>query len=323
MIAQNEFLETVKEHVSINGKRFDNPEFIETNSSLILFVENQAWKIIKEEKGEEYSNLQDRCIWLIEEMFINSEISPDLYLGIGRIHVDNAVEYALGMKKLEEKSLVYNMLLKGSYLKEHSLNIACKIANFHFSKLTHPAQANNHDSMKKYCSYDALRDVIHADFKRFERYKEIFMPAALTEENYQKIKNYVLNFLRDKRKLLIERAKTGYVLSIHGDFHARNIFVENNSVYVIDRALRKQFRINDIVKDPAYFSVDLQAFGLRKEMQYFLDVYQEKVADPFFEELLPFYICRLGLVGGMVHFSEGNPLQAKPYFDVALHYAEC
>jgi len=336
MMEQSELLELVKKGLVMNGKRFNNPDFIETNSSLIVLVEDKAFKIIKEEKGEDYSDSRSRYSWLREEMRINSEITPGLYLGIrpifiryGQITVgddndnlNNAVEYALCMKRLRRASLVYNRLTNGTYSSRHSIIIARNIADFHISRLSGKFSHNDQALMQEFCSFDSLSRIVRQDFRTFEANEASFVPVIITELKYQRIKRYILRFLENNKDLLIKRVSTGYVVPIHGDFHSTNIFVEGDSVYIIDRVLRRNLRVNDTIKDPAYLSVDLGVFGLEREMECFLSIYQERVKDPYFERLLPFYMCRLAFVSGLVRFSSDNQSQIKAYFDLAYKYVK-
>ena len=336
IINQRELLERITRSIVVEGKKFVNPEFIETNSSLIVLTGDKALKILKEKKNKQYSDLQSRFTWLYEEMRINSEITPKLYLNIRPIFLhhdqvivgndnndlDSIVEYGLCMKRLKQASLVHNMLLNGTYSSKHSIIIARRIADFHISKLSGGLSQDDQILMQKFSSLATLKKVIKNDFETFEKRKANFVPTAITEFKYQRIKRYIFKFLEENENLLKERVSRGYVVPIHGDFHSTNIFVEGGSVYAIDRALSRNLRVNDIIKDPAYLSVDLETFGFEQEMECLLNTYQERVKDPCFEKLLPFYVCRLAFVKGIVSFSSGNQFQLKPYFDLAYKYAK-
>lgn len=335
IIKQRELLARITRSIVVEEKKFVNPEFIEAKDSLIVFVGNKAFKIIKKEKGKDYSDSQSRCTWLHEEMRINSEITPNFYFGVrpifihhGQIIVGNnnddsgsVMEYVLCMKRLKQASLVRNMLRSDTYSSKHSIIIARKIADLHLSKLSGKLNQDDQILMHEFCSFDSLNRIIEEDFKTFEEQKTSFVPTAVTELKYQRIKRYISKFLKENENLLKERINTGYVVPIHSAFHSANIFVEDGSVYTIDRALTRRFRVNDIIKDPAYLSVDLEIFGFEQEMKCFLDAYQERVKDSCFEKLLPFYMCRLAFVEGMRSFSLDNPSQVKPYFDLAYKYA--
>lgn len=335
IINQRELLERITRSIVVEKKKFVNPEFIEAKDSLIVFTDDKALKIIKKEKGKDYSDPQSRCTWLHEEMRINSEITPNFYFGVrpifihhGQIIVDNGnddsgsvMEYTLCMKRLKQTSLVRNMLRSNTYSSKYSIIIARKIADFHLSKLSGKLNQDDQILMQQFCSFDSLNKVIEEDFKTFEEQKTSFVPTAVTELKYQRIKRYISKFLKENEDLLKERVNTGYVVPIHSAFHSANIFVEDGSVYAIDRALTRHFRVNDIIKDPAYLSVDLERFGFKEGMESFLNVYRERVKDPYFEKLLPFYMCRLAFVEGMRSFSLDNPSQVKPYFELAYKYA--
>jgi len=334
MINQGKLLRNIKESVVVKGKTFNYPECIETNSSLILLVEDEVFKIIKEEKGSEYSSLAARYKWLREEMRINAEITPSLYLDIrpfaveqGRMVVKGkdtlvkVVEYGLRMKRLSQGSLVRNMLANGTYYSRHSDIIAREIAKFHLLKLSGQFVADDQDLIDEFSNLRAFRETIEKDFGMFETKRGLFIPTMISESKYQEIKRYILNFLAENEDLLRGRFDKGYVIPIHGDFHSLNIFVEKGIAYAVDRALRRHLRVSDIIKDPAYLSVDLEVFGFEQEKKSLLDRYKREVQDPDFETLLPFYFCRLGFVGGIVNIHRENMQISEQYFDLAYKYA--
>ncbi len=338
MTEQAHLLKRIKREVIVNGETFIKPDFIETNSALIVFVGDKAFKILKEDRpGLDCSTILTRCFLLEEEFESNSEISNDLYLSInpislfqgqvvihktGKKHVPTTLmEYALCMKKLRQDSLVYRMLLNKTYSCRYSILIARKIASFHKAKLLEDSTENDQRLIAEFGTIKALENIVEKDFQMFEKLKIDFIPTITTKRKYQKIKRYILDFLKRKRNLMIERTILNYILPIHGDFHAQNIFVEEGVVHVIDRSLRRNMRVSDIVKDLAYLGVDLEMFGFEKEKYIFFKEYHFVIEDPFFEELLPFYMCRRAFVAGMVNLHEKNIEDLKAYFDLAYKYA--
>ena len=334
MTQQRGLLDDILKKIVVVEEEFVNPEFTETNSSVIVFVGSKAFKILKE--GEYYgSDMKARRASLKEEMRINVEITPDFYLGIvpiiardDQIQIvmassssQNAIEYALCMKRLKQESLVYNMLLNGTYSHECSVAITTKIAEFHSAKLSGNLSHDDRTLMQKFCSFESLKRVIEKNCETFERCKAIFVPTAITEIQFRKIKEHILNFLRKNEGLLTERINSGYVVPIHGDLHSKNIFVENGSTYFIDRSLRENLRVSDIVKDPAFLGVDLEAFGFQKEKERLFTEYLNKVRDPYFRKLLPFYMCHLAVVNAIVNLSHGYHNQIQRYLNLAYHYA--
>lgn len=329
-------LEGVKKGVVINGNLFANPDFIETNSAIIILIGDMALKILKKgRKALDCSTASARRNLLIEEMESTSEINADLYFGISPIFIldrqiiigENdspnvkAVDYALRMKRLEQKSLVRNILLNGLYSDEFSILIAKTIASFHRRKLSGEVTEDDRNSIRKFGTIESLMDIVERDFRMFEELSDSFIPALITEQKYQEIKKYIMGFLMNRRALLIKRIKLGYVLPVLGDFHSRNIFIENGTVYVIDRSLRKNMRVSDVVKDVAYFAVDLEVFGPSGSEKIFLDVYHSMIKDEYFAQLLPFYMCRGAFVAGRVNLFKEDAERLRAYFDFAYNYA--
>lgn len=334
MTQQRGLLDGIVKKIVVAEEEFVNPKFTETNSSVIVFVGEKAFKILKE--GEYYgSDMKARHASLKEEMRINAEITPDFYLGIvpiiardDQIQImmasnpsQNVIEYALCMKRLKQESLVYNMLLNGTYSHECSVAITTKIAEFHNAKLSGNLSHDDRTLMQKFCSLESLKRVIEKNCETFERCKAIFVPMAITEIQFRKIKEHILHFLRKNKDLLTERINSGYVVPIHGDLHSKNIFVENDSTYLIDRSLRENLRVSDIVKDPAFLGMDLEAFGFQKEKERLFTEYLSKVRDPYFRKLLPFYMCHLAVVNAIVNLSHGHHNQIQRYLNLAYHYA--
>jgi len=337
MDSQEAVLENIKRSVVVDGCRFISPEFVETNSAIIVFAGGKAFKILKKgREGIDCSTVFARRNLLAEELESNSEMNTDLYFGISSVSicdgqiiiggsdsvsVQTVVDYALCMKRLEQRFLVYNMLLNGSYRDEITILIAKTLAVFHRRKLSGEIGSNDHNLIRKFSTVESLIDIVERDFQMFERLRDIFIPAVTTEQKYQEIKRYIVGFLKSRRALFLERIRLGRVLPIHGDFHSRNIFVENNVVYMIDRSLRRNMRVSDILKDVAYFAVDLEIFGCQKSKEMFLDAYRSAIPDEYFMQLLPFYMCRRAFVAGLVNHLEEDAERLKSYFDLAYNYA--
>lgn len=127
---QKELLQRIKESIVIKGKEFIRPKFIETNSSFIIFVGEMVFKVLKEEKGKEFCGIGRRYKWLHEELQINKEITPELYLGVipvsmkgSKITIDfkcsgKALEYALYMRRVK----AVRVIIPGIHLMDFNYN---------------------------------------------------------------------------------------------------------------------------------------------------------------------------------------------------------
>jgi hypothetical protein len=335
MCNQTGILDGMKKEACLNGCLYANPEFVETNSSVIIFITGKAFKILKENgRGIDCSTALSRVALLQEELRINSEISPDLYLGVMPIFCQQArifiggegsepIEYALCMKRIGDGSLVYRLLSGGVYYPNHSVLIARKLAAFHASKLSGKLNEEDRRLVEEFGSVESFGKVVQKDFEMFATLKQDIIPEAITEEMYQEIKRYITGFMLAEHHLFEERRKKGFIVPIHGDFHSRNIFVEHGVVYAVDRSLKRQMRVGDIVKDLAYFAVDLEATGHGWQKKVFFDEYHRFVEDAYFDRLLPFLMCRQTFVAGLVSFSAGNIEYSRKCFEIAHSYAVC
>lgn len=333
MHTQEAVLKSMKRQLAVNVNLYTNPEFVETNSAVILFTDNKAFKILKEnEEGIDCSTTSKRRVLLVEEMEIGSEVSTGLYFGVMPVFLQEggiviglgnsvAIEYALCMKRLGQNSLVYNMLADGIYSNGCSILIARKLAAFHASKLSRKLNEKDQRLVEEFGSIGSFKQVVQKDFAMFEELKINFIPTAITEYRYQEIKKYILRFFERERNLLSERIRIGYVFPVHGDFHSRNIFIESGVVYAIDRSLRRKKRVSDIVKDLTCLAVGLEMFGSNKQKEVFFREYHSNIEDPHFKQLLPFYMCHMAFVAGMVNFLKEDIEHIKAYFDIAYNYA--
>lgn len=336
MDSQEIVLKMIKKCITFNGHTFVNPDFIETNSAIIVFVDNIALKILKQGRpGVDCSTALARLALLREEFETNFEISSNLYFGIKPIFMQGeqiflgennvsdskAVDYGLCMKKLKQKSLVYNKLSNRSYRDEYSVLIAKTIALFHKRKLLGDIINNDCELIDKFGTIESFANIIKGDFEIFEKLNDVFVPKIITKNDYQEIKQSITTFFKKKRELFLERIKSRYVLPIHGDFHSRNIFVEDNNVYIIDRSLRRNMRVGDIIKDVAYFAVDLEMFNYEKQKMTFLDAYHSIIKDEYSKQLLPFYMCRRAFVAGITNLYEEDIKRLRAYFALSHQYA--
>ncbi|OIO46185.1 hypothetical protein COX24_03710 [bacterium (Candidatus Gribaldobacteria) CG23_combo_of_CG06-09_8_20_14_all_37_87_8] len=311
------------ENIIFRGKLCPISEIIETNSSFLVFLDKNVLKILKEVYG---LTAAERRRSLIEEFKINFELSPSVYLGVFPVSMCQTLyggqswadDYALLMKKLKNEHLVLELLKNNGFNEEKVTLIATKLADFHLSKLTGNLCRGDRMLIRKFGSCKSIQNVWLSDLLFLEEREQLL--AKETTVAFHKIRGYIIDFLRNKHRLLFSRKSNGFVLPVHGDLRADNVFIEGDSVHFIDRSLRKNMRVADILKDITFFTLDLDFFHKQAEKEIFLSVYKKKTKYFVPQELFVFYVCNAAIAACVVNLKREQTWNIPFFLEIANRY---
>ncbi|MBN1170100.1 hypothetical protein JXA56_03680 [Candidatus Micrarchaeota archaeon] len=258
-------------------------EVIETHISWILLGE-YAYKIKKPVRLTflDFSTLKKRKFFCEEEVRLNRRLSPDIYLGVvsiteqGLEKEGKPVEYAVKMKRLDNKKKMDNMLSEGKITERHVRKIAEIVAGFH-GKI---------ESAGGYTP-----EIVWNQIKDLENYKKTIESASGLGEKVDPVLEKCRIFIEKNRELMVRRAMEGKVKDCHGDLHSGNIFIVNGIRIIDGIEFSRQFRCVDVASEIAFMAMDLDAFGREDLSRAFVEEYVNKTGDLELRPLLNLYKC--------------------------------
>jgi aminoglycoside phosphotransferase family enzyme/predicted kinase len=311
-------------------------EFRETHISRVYMLDEHVYKMKKPLNFGffDFSTLEKRRFFCVEEVRLNSRFSPDTYLGVipicqegDQIHLGppgEAIEYLVRMRRLPEDRML-NRMLDG-----RAANLSSLMAKLgrHLAGLHLAEPACNHD--------EGYSDLMHVrrNWDENLRQMEPFIGKTISAEGFAGLSRYVKDFLEINDGLIDCREKAGWVRECHGDLHAEHV-VMTEPIRIYDCIeFNRRFRVSDILADIAFLLMDIDRHGRPELSQILWQEYHKALPDEVPEGLLRFYkIYRACVRGKVASFlsaeheagSDQNTAAMKEafsYFNLALGYLQ-
>jgi uncharacterized protein len=282
-------------------------ELRETHISCVVLAGDRAYKIKKPLLLPflDYSTLERRRELCHEEVRLNRRLAPDVYRGVRAIVVEDgvariederspgAVEYAVEMRRYDERSTLANRLATGDAGDRELRGVGTRLAAFHGAARLPPRPGET----------VAALDAMLAE--NFASLREL-LPGDAGIEAAAGLATAVLQGRRDE---LRRRAATGLVRDGHGDLRAEHVVLEHGIEIVdcveFDPALREQ----DVGLDLAFLAMDVMRRDERLA-RVLLDAYRAAGGDPGDGRLVDFFAAQRALIRAKVGLMRAAQLDA-------------
>ncbi len=270
-------------------------EVIQTHSSLVFIVGEDVYKVKKSVNLGflDYSTLDKREHFCREEVRVNRELAPHVYLGVVPIVRDlgvikvgghgHVIDWAVHMKRLPEEATLASRLEADTLTIEQLEEVARFVARFH-------EHANRSPEARRWASFEAVSKNALDNVSSLARswghdLPPLAMLDALTRAE-----------LEQHRDTIARRAVTSVARETHGDLRLDHIYLfpeeePREQIVIIDRIeFDPRFRLADPVADMAFLVMELRALGHRELAGAFCEAYFEASGDEEGRSLLPFYV---------------------------------
>ena len=270
----------------------------ETHASWVFVAGNRAFKVKKPVSLGflDYGTLAQRRGACREEVRVNRELAPGLYLGVraivrggpagfrlARDGARSAVEYAVEMRSFSEQDTFAGLIATGSLTRAHVAAVARLLAEFHRSA----AVASDWGPERVLAVWRA--NVGELAKMRHPRGWRLDVPAAFGEA-----------FVAGHALELRRRALLGLARDGHGDLRCEHVLARP-TVGVVDRIeFDPQLRRTDVACDLAFLAMDLEAHGQRWAARELVGAYRHAGVSPGGEALRSFYAAHWALVRAKV-----------------------
>ncbi len=316
------------------GKGVKRVRLIQTHTSWVFLTGEFAYKVKKPVNFGflDYTTLSARKFFCREELRLNCQLSPDIYLEVLPITASRGmlrfggkgrvVDYGLKMIELPQSSIMTEQLKRGGVMFEHIDEIARTIADFH-------QHAERGREVSQYGSSEIIK--LNWD-ENFAQTME-FRGKTITYRAFDEIKQTVEKFIREKRHRFRHRREAGFVRKCHGDLHSKNVFV-GDEVHIFDCIeFNPRFSCSDVASEIAFMVMDLDFWGRRDLASFFVERYLVYSRDVGLLRLLDFYKCYRAYVRGKVTSFNLNDIgipedakaeakaTARKYFKLSERYA--
>lgn len=269
----------------------------ETHASWVFVAGDRAYKIKKPLALGflDYSTLERRHNACREEVRVNRELAPEIYLGVRAIvragrafrlthdGATDAMEYAVEMRSFREGDTLAGLIATSSLTRAHVTAVAHLLADFH---------------RRAALVTDWGPDRVLATWRgNVEDLQRVGAPA---EWRLDVAAGFGERFVKAHAPELRRRALLGLARDGHGDLRCEHVLVRPE-LAVVDRIeFDPQLRRTDIACDVAFLAMDLEAHGQRWAARELIGAYRRAGLSPGGEALRSFYAAHWALVRAKV-----------------------
>lgn len=315
----------------------ESVELLQTHISYVTLAGDYAYKWKKPVNFGflDFETLEKRKHFCIEELRLNRRLCPTLYLELvavvqtehglqlGLEEDGKVVEYGIKMTRMNQELLMNNQLEAGNVNTKYLDNIIEKLVPFYKT-------AENSPELDVFGTAKGFGVNV---IENFEQTESFVGGAALSQESFDTLKKFSLNFL-SREDVFDARISSGKIRDCHGDMYSANICLEED-VQIFDCIeFNERFRYSDIAADIAFLAMDLDYHGRSDLADYFVTAYVTKSGDETLLEVLNFYkIYRAYVRAKIALFTSSDPAVPKDvaescvataakYFTLALGYCK-
>lgn len=292
----------------------DAPIMLETHLSWVILAGEDAWKIKKPVAFDfvDFSTLERRRLACEEEVRLNRQYSPSLYLGVvpivgtldsprfapdtfatGRILPDSTdlepIEYAVRMKRFEQRA-IFSAMVAEDRLDAATIDALAE----HVAGLHRAAGGRDRVAVDREAGSPAVvrRQILQALDG---------VAASLGEASVAGIRERLGGLLDDSLLVLDARRAQGFVRECHADLHLANICCHQGRVAVFDcLEFDPLLRRIDVMADLAFIIADLLAWRREALAYRLLDRYLAVSGDHAGLRVLRLYVAYRALVRARV-----------------------
>ena len=316
------------------GERPARVTLVETHISWLFCTGRFVYKVKKpvDYGFLDFTTLEKRQFFCLQELRLNQRLSPDVYLGVVAISAEGgqyavggtgpAVEYALKMRQLPADRWLSGLLTRGEASPALMRRIAQRIAAFH-------AAAGAVEPAGRVGGIETVRVNTQENFAQAREYVRV----TVTAEAYDRVQAYTEAFLDVRAASFARRAQEGRIRDCHGDLHADQICAENGIAFIDCIEFNERFRYSDVAADIAFPAMDVEYYARPDLSAELVREYVAASGDPGVLDMLDFYKCYRAFTRGKVRgFRLRQPGlgetdrraivdQASRYFELAQAYA--
>jgi aminoglycoside phosphotransferase family enzyme/predicted kinase len=309
----------------------------QTHCSYVLLVGPYAYKVKKPVDFGflDFSTLEKRHYFSECEVMLNRRLCPDMYLGIvpislyeGRLVfglVGEIVEYAIKMKKLEDRYFMLRLLKKGQIGPRELDRLVLTLKTFYEAQKPAP-------EITAWGGIEKLKLSTDENFRQTED----FIGFTISSAAFETIRFYTDNFYLQNSGLFEARIREQRIRDCHGDLHLEHIHISPTRLSIYDCIeFNDRFRYLDVANDIAFLAMDLDFQGRQDLSRQFTEKMADALNDQGMLRLMLFYKCYRAYVRGKVETFHQNLLElpeserkasralAVHYFCLALEYVVC
>ncbi len=265
------------EELMARGKFPDGgvPEkLVETHISWVILCSDRVYKIKKAVKLSflDFSTITQRKYFVEQELLLNRRLAPEVYLRVLPVHQEEErfriggtqgelVDHALEMKRLDHRLEMDVLLAQGRVGIGDVDRILAVLLPFHQGAEIIRGRTSAAGLLADLADVGQVTD-------HCTRTLGAMQGAALTASI-----TFAERFLDAHAELILQRDREGFTRDVHGDLHARNIFLTDPPVLFDCIEFDPHLRRIDLLNELAFFTMELEFAGHPELARHLIDRY--------------------------------------------------
>ncbi|MEO9485215.1 MAG: hypothetical protein ABJG47_17280 [Ekhidna sp.] len=300
------------------GKEED-VQLIETHISWVILTQEFAFKFKKPIRYSflNYFKLARRKYYCEREVELNSRYS-NIYLGVVPIYRsgkkiqfeegEEIIDYGVKMKRINSDFQMDRMIEEDLVTTKAIGTLAKTIAQFHHNAKIIRTPVSVRNVCQKFNDILSVKNFLYRELG-IEAVSEI--NEAILESNH---------YINSSARLLHDRIKYGFIRDVHGDLHAKNIFLLKEPILFDCIEFNDEFRQIDVLDEIAFLCMDLDAKGKEDLCKDFVTAYLNVfpiISNKDEERLFSYYKCYRANVRAKVNAlkaKQAQKMEDKQYF---------
>jgi aminoglycoside phosphotransferase family enzyme/predicted kinase len=308
---------------------------LQTHASFVVLTGPYAYKLKKPVDFGflDYTTLEKRKHFCLEELRLNKRFSPELYLdvlsvqqqaggfGLGDLDATGVTDFCLRMRQFDQADLLNRRITEGRIELADLETFTANLAELHRTAPVHT----------EVDGAGRVRRVVQDNFPVLCK----FAGSFFSQSEIDRLEADCMHRLEASGELISARARGGRFRECHGDLHTGNVAYVDGTLHAFDAIeFNERFRIIDVLAEVAFWVMDLEALGLPEEANRCLNIYLEESGDWDGAPLLPLYLIYRALVrakiGALTAADEKltekersrEEEKAKRYFELACRFLD-
>jgi aminoglycoside phosphotransferase family enzyme len=309
-------------------------ELRETHASCVYLTDKLVYKVKKPVNLGflDFSTLERRHHFCLQEVLLNRRFAPDTYLGVvpirlhhGQLLIDGkegeVVEYAVVMRRLPAERMLDRLVEHNApSLPGEAVRLGTSLAQMH------------RDCQICRGEVEDAATVVQRNWAENFNQTGHYVGVTISREALDLLRKRMHQAIDNLRRQMQEREAAGRVRDGHGDLHADHICLTYPICIYDCIEFNRRFRVGDILADLAFLLMDLDKRGRQDLARIIEQTWSTLLGEEIDPALLRFYEIYRAFVRGKVNsFLVDDPelpeqdrlaatQRATEYFNLALGY---
>ncbi|MHC4841384.1 MAG: bifunctional aminoglycoside phosphotransferase/ATP-binding protein [Planctomycetota bacterium] len=288
----------------------DADNTVQTHCSLVLLKDDKVFKLKKNIKFPflDYSTLELRRQFCLEEVKLNRRFSPAIYLGVCDVREqdgklvfgevsdnppecsDEIVDFAVVMKRIPDGQWLSDKVAANELETDQIVGLMKRLVE------TYNREGAT-DEIKDNGRPESLKFNTVANIAECEQ----FVGQCLSREAWERLDAFLRGWFEENHELFDQRVDSDRIRDGHGDLKPTNVAFEGDTPLITDCIeFNPLFRRLDTLCEICFLATGLESLGAFGLAQNTLRAYREIAEDMYPDMLRRYYQCHLACVMGKV-----------------------